>query len=139
MITIHLGNLIVTFDSPEEAARYTALLNQHGLDSKPTKIERVRLTAKLGYSNSPPKTSDKESIVDFLSTIKKLPTDVSSGALAHALNLESVNGLGPRLRGLSKRFKAAYHQPLEKIIVRVGPPGQAGSWKIHKDLLENIG
>jgi hypothetical protein len=141
MITIHVGNLIVTFDSPEEAAKYTALLNfgsDNRITSKQTSKQAKTVMPDITFL-SPESGKHDVDIKVFLKVIKSFPEpQVSSGTLAEALNLESVNGLGPRLRSIGKRFKATYHQPLEKVIERVGPPGQFGHWKINKDAIEKI-
>ena len=73
----------------------------------------------------------------FFNKISNLcATDVSSGTLANTLNLSGVQGLGPKIRGIAKKYEAIYHRNLDDLIRREGNPGQESVWRINQDELK---
>lgn len=125
MIKVEIGDTIFYCDSACEAADLATLMGR-----------------KNGvYRKNVPKSLVKENgeMSSFVQKIKDLPsTSVTSETLCEALGLESVNGLGPKMRGYAKRFEQAYDQPLKSVLESVIKPGQPTVWKIHKNALERM-
>ena len=132
MIKIQAGNLTFFCDTAREAAELASLL---GVKTQKDEKHFYSIPKQVEDTTA----SEKHDVKVFINVIKRFAeTQVSSGTLAQALNLESVNGLGPRLNSIAKRFEAVYHRPFEHVIERVGPPGKYGHWKINKEILEKI-
>ncbi len=95
------------------------------------------MKSKRQETSQNPVESDEE-ITSFIKLIKGLPnTSVSSSTLADGLDV-AVQGLGPKLRGISRRFEDTYHQRLDTVLIREGRAGQPTVWKVNRSVLEKM-
>ena len=125
MIKVEIGETVFFCDSAREAAELATLMGRKN------GVHRRNIQKSSADENG--------EISSFVKKIKDLPsTSVSSESLCEALGLESVNGLGPKIRGYSKRFEQVYNQPLKSVLESVIKPGQQTVWKIKKDALGRI-
>ena len=123
MIKVQVGEALFYCETAREAAEIATLMSH-----KRPKHEKEQQVYDKG----------EDDMIYFVKLIKGLPsTSVSSGTLANALDVP-VQGLGPKLRGISKRFEKFYQEPLNSILVREGRPGQPSVWKVNKHHLEKI-
>ena len=133
MIKVQIGETLFFCDNAQDAADIANLMGGKNGSLRGGSIQNATTRKAQELPN------DHGEMVNFIHKINSLPsTLVSSDTLSSALNLESVNGLGPKMRGLSRRFAAAYQIPLEEILTREGRPGQPIFWRVNKGKIENL-
>lgn len=134
MIKFEKNGTIYYCDTAEETAQLTILLDRAG-DFPESNVAKM---ARLGFGISIVDANEKAELTKFISVIKNLPDGgVTGESLAHALGLEGVTGLGPRLAGLGKKL-GKYGVSIANLIERVDRQGQPNTWVAKKAAIDKL-
>ena len=136
MIKITFGDIAVEVETPQQAAELIRLIRGNSRNIT-VPLTGVTATSQTSLPNIGIKDS---ALINSLSKISSLHKEtVSSKELCDILDIGGLQGLGPRIKGLSKRFEAIYAMPFERVLQREERPGQESVWHVDKDTLKSIG
>jgi hypothetical protein len=128
MIKVVINGTVFQCDTPKEAAEVAKLVNGQPAQ-KPA--------ANLSLFETP--KSDDSDLQDFFSKISMLNgSRFKSEVLADTLKC-NVKGLGPKIRGITKRLEEVYHIPLHEVLVRIESIGQPLYWQVKHENLKKYG
>ena len=125
IIKLEINGAVFHCNSPQEAVQVATLMSgKNGVNGKNT-------------ANAATMGTETERTW-FIDLIKGLPNSATSEDLVSALKVESTNGLGPKLRGLSKRFEEIFNMPLDTVLVRDARPGKPVSWIVNHSAVKTL-